>query len=101
MNNDRIYSVYEIKLKLAPIAEKYEVNSILLIGSYARGDANSESDIDLVIEKGKPMGFLFASMSLELEEIFGKKVDLLDIETVKDSLIRNATKNGVIVYEKA
>ena len=44
-----IFSLDEIKEKLAPIATEYGVNKILLFGSYSKGTANSESDLDFYI----------------------------------------------------
>ena len=44
---DRIYSVDEIKRVVAPIAQHYGVDRVFLFGSYARGEATSDSDLDL------------------------------------------------------
>ena len=45
-----IFSLDEIKERLAPIAAEYGVNKILLFGSYSRGTADSESDLDFYID---------------------------------------------------
>jgi len=47
------YSIEEIREKAIPIAIAYGVRSMSLFGSYARGGANDESDIDIYIDKGK------------------------------------------------
>lgn len=44
-----IYSINEIKEKLAPIATEYGVNKILLFGSYSRREATPENDLDFYI----------------------------------------------------
>ena len=49
---DGIYAVSEISRIIAPILEKYGVSRAYLFGSYARGDALPESDIDLRIDGG-------------------------------------------------
>ena len=43
-----VYSVDEIKKIAVPIAKSYGVDSLSLFGSYARGEATSESDIDFL-----------------------------------------------------
>ncbi len=53
--NAAILSIEEIKAVLSPIAEKYRVDSILLFGSYARGTAHIQSEVDLVILGGVPI----------------------------------------------
>ena len=50
--SDRIYSIDEIKRIAAPIAAGFGVERVCLFGSYAKGEATSASDIDLIIDKG-------------------------------------------------
>ncbi len=45
----RIYTVEEIQKKVRPIAEKYGIDTVWLFGSYARGEANENSDVDLLV----------------------------------------------------
>ena len=45
-----IYTVDEIKQRVEPVAKKYDIEKVYLFGSYARGDATEESDIDLRID---------------------------------------------------
>ena len=53
MMTDKIYTIDEIRKKVQPIAEKYKLNKVSLFGSYARGEATAESDIDLYIQASK------------------------------------------------
>ena len=50
------YTVDEIKEIVAALAAQYGADRIYLFGSYARGDANQDSDIDLRIDKGAIRG---------------------------------------------
>ena len=50
--NKKIYSLKEIKRIIKPILNKYGINDIYLFGSYARGEAKSNSDIDIFCDKG-------------------------------------------------
>ena len=42
-----IYSIHEIQQRIAPVVKQYGVKAVFLFGSYARGEAREDSDIDL------------------------------------------------------
>ena len=44
-------TIDEIKAAVAPICERYGVKRMTLFGSYARGDADDKSDVDLMVDK--------------------------------------------------
>lgn len=50
---DKIYALNEIQAIANPILQQYGVSSAYLFGSYARGEATGQSDIDLRIHGGK------------------------------------------------
>ena len=75
--SEKVYSIDEIRRIVAPIAVKYAVERIFLFGSYARGQANGSSDIDFLIDRGRPRGLMFAGMLGDLQERLQKNVDLL------------------------
>ena len=79
-----IYTVDEISRRISPVAEKYHLKAVYLFGSYARGEANESSDIDLVVvgrEDFKPLD-VFA-IAEELHENSGKPVDVYEIREIK------------------
>ncbi len=47
------YTIDEIKDRTARIARAYGIGRMRLFGSYARGEAKDDSDVDLYIERGK------------------------------------------------
>ena len=49
-------TINQIKEIVKPIAEKYGLEAVYLFGSQARGDANSESDYDFYVKRGKMRG---------------------------------------------
>lgn len=75
-------TVKQIAKIAVPILKKKGVKKASLFGSYARGDATKRSDIDIIIQPPKGMGFEFFGLNLELEEKFGKKVDLLTYNSI-------------------
>ena len=61
------------------------VKSVCLFGSYARGPANEDSDVDLAfsLKENTAMSyFTLAGYLIELEKKFNKKVDLVEIQTI-------------------
>jgi len=59
------------------LASEYGVKRIGLFGSYAKDQPSEASDIDIVVEFGRPIGFRFAEFAEYLEDILGKRVDVL------------------------
>jgi predicted nucleotidyltransferase len=68
--------------------QKYGVNSLGVFGSYARGEAQEESDIDVLVEfeKGKKTFDNYMGLKFFLEDFFGKKVDLVMKETLREKI---------------
>ena len=50
-------TITEIKEAVTPICERYGVDKMCLFGSYARGEADDKSDVDLIHDGGKFIGF--------------------------------------------
>lgn len=76
------------KLKeLKPVLVKeYSVKQIGLFGSYSDNEQNEESDIDILVEFEKPIGWKFFSLEKYLEDIFNRKVDLVTKNALKKQL---------------
>lgn len=76
-----------IKNKALPLLKKAGVIRSSLFGSYVRGEENEDSDIDILIEfpKGKSLLDL-VDLEMKLEEVLGKKVDLITYKSVSPYL---------------
>ncbi|MBI2486726.1 MAG: nucleotidyltransferase family protein [Deltaproteobacteria bacterium] len=57
--------------------ERYHVQSIGIFGSYVRGDQKSKSDVDILVDFDKPMGWEIVDLHEYLEKILAMKVDLV------------------------
>ncbi len=79
------------------LADKYNVKTLGLFGSYSRNDANDSSDIDLLVEFSKPIGIEFVDLADELEEILRHKVDLVSLKAVKDKYLELIKKDIIYV----
>lgn len=69
------------------LQQKFPIVSLALFGSYARGDENPESDIDIMIELSEPMGWDFVDIVEYLETVFeGNKIDLISKGGIKPKM---------------
>jgi len=77
-----------LKLKeLKPILHKdYAVKEIGLFGSFSDETFNEESDIDLLVELERPIGWKFFSLEIYLENIFKRKIDIVTKNALKDQV---------------
>lgn len=67
----------QIKPKIIRILKKNKIKKAGIFGSYAKGEQKKNSDIDILVEPPKGIGFGFAGIEIELEKKLGKKVDLV------------------------
>jgi predicted nucleotidyltransferase len=83
--------------RLADLCRRYHVATLELFGSRAKGTAQPDSDVDLLVtfEEGQTPGFAFVSLCEELESLFGRKVDLLTRECV-ESDFNPYRRNGIL-----
>lgn len=65
--------------RLREICERYDVVSLEVFGSVARGDERADSDLDLlyVLRPGARLGFRLFELEDELEDLFARRVDLV------------------------
>lgn len=99
--SDKIYTIAEIKGRILPIARKYGVERIYLFGSYAKGCATADSDIDLRIDKGKLRGlFALSGMRLDICGALDKEVDLLTTNSLEKDFLDKIQRDEVIIYEQ-
>lgn len=81
-----VYKIEEIAEKVRPIAERYGITKVYLFGSYARGEATEESDIDLLVDDGNIKSlFTLGGLYVDLEETFQKRLDLLTTGQIEQS----------------
>lgn len=73
--------------ELKPVlAKEYAVKEIGLFGSFADESATENSDIDLLVELYQPNGWRFFSLEIYLESIFGRKIDLVTKNALKERM---------------
>ena len=107
-----VYSIEQIQKLITPIAKKYGLKSVFLFGSYARGTATENSDVDLIIDtSGTEIKSLLglAAVYCELEEVLTKSIDLVTLSSLEQrsqmpselSFRANLEKERVNIYDVA
>lgn len=84
LGKDEIISLLK---ELKPTLRKeFAVKEIGLFGSYSDETFSHESDIDLLVELEKPIGWKFFSLELYLEEKLGRKIDLVSKNALREQM---------------
>ncbi len=74
-----------------------------LFGSFARGEENEASDVDIlvVLDHSKPVGFKFFGMWNDLEKILDRQVDFVVEGTLEDYAKESVEHDKILIYERA
>jgi uncharacterized protein len=79
---------------LKPILHRdFSVSEIGLFGSYSDDSYNDDSDIDILVEFEKPIGWKYFSLEIYLENIFGRKIDLVTKNALKKQIKEQVLNN--------
>lgn len=90
--------VLEILAAIKPtLKRQYAVAEIGLFGSYARGEEQKASDVDILVEFARPVGmFKFLELEEYLETKIGKKVDLVSRKALKPYIGRKILEEVIL-----
>ena len=78
--------IERIKRKIVGILRKHHIKKAGIFGSYALGEGKRGSDIDILIEAPKGIGFGFVRIQFELQDALKKKVDLVSYDSIHPRL---------------
>ncbi|MCI8688373.1 MAG: nucleotidyltransferase domain-containing protein [Lawsonibacter sp.] len=76
-----VYTLDEIAQRIRPVAEKYHLRAVYVFGSYARGEAREDSDVDLVIDDTDSglRGFAYGGLYGDLRDALEKDIDMVPV----------------------
>ena len=96
---NKVYTLEEIRAIALPIAQRYDIAGLYLFGSYARGEATPHSDIDFRVDRGNMTDLLeLGGLFSELEDGFGKKLDLLTTQMLSPAFLNRIQSEEVLIY---
>ena len=94
-------SLNEIRSIAIPIAKSYGLTELYLFGSYAKGTAQEESDLDFRFDKPKGMSlFKIGGLQYQLSEAFGIPVDVVTTGQLSDEFKDEIGQYEVLLYGK-
>jgi predicted nucleotidyltransferase len=93
-----VLEIKEIAAEVIKLVDQYGIIKAGLFGSYARGEANEESDIDLIFEFNEVIGLMkLGGLKVDLEEALGKRVDILQFCSINPQ-IRDQVMQEVTIF---
>ncbi len=103
-----VLSIDAIRLMVLPIVQRYSIDKATLFGSYARGEATAESDIDLLIECDNIRNMEdYLGLQEGLKNAIGRNVDIVMADALASDNTRSAKRlkehierDKVIIYER-
>ena len=96
-----VYTMQELRDKIAPIAKKHGVKRVSVFGSYGRGEATPQSDVDLTIDRGEIKGLLqYSAFILDLEDALGCHVDVVASDSRDQRFLAAIQKDEVKIFEQ-
>ncbi|MEN9561077.1 MAG: hypothetical protein RIQ56_350 [Candidatus Parcubacteria bacterium] len=79
--------IMRVKNLVLPIARQYKVTNVRIFGSFARGEQNQKSDVDLLVDLPAKMTLLdLSGMKIDLEEALKRNVDVIPARSIKPLL---------------
>lgn len=93
-------TIEDIRRKITPICQSYGIERLYLFGSYARGEARSDSDIDFRLDKGKVRGVQIGGLYMDLQEALQQKIDLLTTNQFSSDFLKQIQAEEIVLYDE-
>jgi len=82
-----------LKKELPHLKTIFGVKRIGIFGSYSKGVQKEDSDVDLIVEFERPIGLKFFELSEYIENLLGKKVDILTPPGIQSIRVKEVAEN--------
>ena len=89
-----------LREQLPELSSQYGVKKIGIFGSFSRNQQQADSDVDVIVEFNKPIGLKFVQLADYLEQLLGRRTDVLTpdgLRAIRNTEITQAIQ-GSIVY---
>lgn len=90
--------IHSIKDHILEVLKRYPIKKAAIFGSFARGEANNTSDIDLLIESNQPITlFDVLRLEKELAAVTSRKIDIVEFSAIKNSIRTNVLRDAISI----
>lgn len=86
--------------KIIEICKRNDISYCAVFGSFARGEADEDSDVDLLVRFSKPIGWKFYGIAEDLQDVLGKKVDLATENMLNKHIRESVLQDLKVIYEE-
>jgi len=88
-----IYTIEQLKERVIPVAEKYQLRAVYLFGSYAKGEATDNSDVDILVDKtgSTVRGWIMGGLYNDLCKAIGKNIDMMTTTALEQKCTKERT----------
>lgn len=77
-----VYALDEIARRIRPVAEKYKLKAVYVFGSYARGEAQADSDVDILVDT-TGSGLAYGRLYGDLKDALEKDIDMVTVSALE------------------
>ena len=88
MDQDREIILGKLRASRPDLERDYPIHRLALFGSFARGEATEDSDVDVLVDVEPSIGLRFVTLAEQLETLLGRQVDLVSRRAIKPALWR-------------
>lgn len=97
IDNSRVFTLDEIRDVVVPFVRTRGMRWAGVFGSYARGEADGSSDIDILVDKGDARALSVFGLADHVYETTGKRTDVFDISELLDGPFRDEVLSQLVV----
>ena len=94
------YSLDELRQLILPVVRGYDVDRVYVFGSYARGEADEKSDVDIRIDADRLRTFDLCGLMVRLEKALRTSVDVIPTDSMSQGFLDRIRREEVMVYER-
>ena len=96
-----MYNIEYIKNATAIISKQFNLSNVWIFGSYAKGEATEDSDIDLIVKTEDVVGgYKLLDVKYAFEDALKKQVDIVTTGSIEGSLIEGLPLGEILIYTK-
>jgi len=85
--------IEKLRKESASLKAEFGITKIAVFGSFANNTQTRDSDIDIVVELGRPLGLNFFDLIDRLEKVLGKKTDILTTDALKTMRVKEVARS--------